>query len=158
MIEGLHDITLPAPVSYLPQTIGWLVAAILILALAVWIGYRVARHRRANQYRGIALARLAELEQDLTSPFRTRALAAIPQLVKRVTLEAYPRTDVASLSGEAWLEFLDESYGGTDFAGGAGKLLPVLSYVSPTRLEGIPDNELFELTALIQRWIKKHHP
>ena len=157
MIEGLHEITLPAPVSYLPQTIGWLVVAILILALAIWIGYRVSRHRRANRYRGIALARLVVLEQELTAPERAKALAAIPQLVKRVTLEAYPRTDVASLSGKAWLEFLNESYGGTGFTDGVGRLLPVLSYVSPTHFEGIRTDEVSELTALIRRWIKNHH-
>lgn len=157
MIEGLHEITLPAPVSYVPQTIGWLIVAILVLALAFWVGFRVARHRRANRYRGIALARLAVLEQEITTQGRTRALGAIPQLVKRVTLEAYPRMDVASLSGEKWLEFLDASYGGTGFTEGAGRLLPVLSYVAPTRFEGIRKNEVSELTVLIRRWIRKHH-
>lgn len=157
MIEGLHETTLPAPVSYFPQTIGWWVVAILILALAIWIGYRIARYRRANRYRGIALDRLAELERELTTPERAKALATIPQLVKRVTLEAYPRSDVASLSGKAWLEFLNESYGGTGFTDGVGKLLPVLSCVAPSHFEGIREKEMSELTALIRRWIKTHH-
>ena len=157
MIEGLHDITLPAPVSYLPQTVGWWVVAFLISGLALWIGIRIVRHRRANRYRRIALGRLAVLEQELTTPARTQILAAIPQLVKQVALEAYPREDVACLSGMPWLEFLNKSYGGEGFTESAGRLLPVLSYVSPTGLEGIPETETAELTALIERWIKKHH-
>jgi hypothetical protein len=77
--------------------------------------------------------------------------------VKRVTLEAYPRKDVASLSGDAWLNFLDASYGGTGFREGPGKLLPLLSYKPPKCFEAFRKNEVSELTVLIRRWIKKHH-
>ena len=98
-MERLHEITLPGPVSYFPQTVGWGIVAIFLLSLGIWIGWRVARYRIANRYRGVALDQLAVLVRELRTPARGQALAAIPQLVKRVTLEAYPRVDVASLSG-----------------------------------------------------------
>jgi hypothetical protein len=73
-----------------------------------------------------------------------------------VALKAYPRKDVASLSGNAWLAFLDESYGGKDFTDGPGRLLPVLSYLTPEYLEVIREKEISGLTNLVKVWIKKH--
>jgi hypothetical protein len=156
MIEGLHEILIPEPVSFLPQTIGWLIVAILLLSLAAWIGYRWRRYRQANRYRSLALLRISQIEAELAGPARVSALASIPRLVKRVALEAYPREEVASLSGNAWLEFLDESYGGKDFTEGSGRLLPVLSYVTPEYLEVIREKEISGLTRLVKVWIKKH--
>jgi hypothetical protein len=158
MIEGLHEIALPEMVSYMPRTVGWLIVAVLLLALGTWIAHRWKRFRRANRYRGLALKRLAELERGFAvAQQRIGALTAVPQLVKRVALEAYPRKDVASLSEKSWLEFLDESYGGTGFTEGPGRLLPVLSYVSPVAVQNIRDKAILELMELLKRWVKKHH-
>jgi hypothetical protein len=156
MIQELHEIALPQPVSYVPQTIGWLVAAILLLLLAAWGRYRWRRYRRANKYRVLALSRLSELEGELLTAGRRRALVNIPQLVKRVALQAYPREDIASLNGEAWLEFLGSNYRRKDFTDGPGRLLPILAYSSPHVLDGIRDKEISELTALLKKWIKIH--
>jgi hypothetical protein len=157
MIEGLHEITLPEVVSYMPRTVGWLIVTVLLLALGTWVAFRWSRYRQANRYRSLALKRLTELECGFAvAQQRAGALITVPRLVKRVALEAYPREDVASLSEKSWLEFLDESYGGTGFTDGPGRLLPVLSYVSPTSFQNIRDKEISELMELVKRWVKKH--
>ncbi|NIM02313.1 MAG: DUF4381 family protein, partial [Acidobacteria bacterium] len=43
---------------------------------------------------------------------RDDAIAALPVLVKETALTYRPRSEVAALSGDSWLRFLDESYGG----------------------------------------------
>lgn len=44
-------------------------------------------------------------------------------LLRRVTISAYPRDEAASLTGVAWLQFLDKPLGATPFATGAGRIL-----------------------------------
>ena len=155
-LAGLHEIVPPAPVSWLPQTIGWYAALALLVGLAAWVGYCVWRRRRTNRYRVLALARLDEIERLLATSDRAAALAELPELVKRTALEAYPRAQVASLSGGEWLSFLDRSYSGSGFTAGPGRLLPGLAYDPPAEAGPSGGGEIRELTALLRFWIRRH--
>lgn len=103
-LAGLADIAVPSPVSWMPQTWGWAALAALLLVAAAWAEVRRRRRREANRYRREALAELSTVEARLRSD--PSALAAIPPLLKRVALAAWPRSEVASLSGDAWVAFL----------------------------------------------------
>jgi Domain of unknown function (DUF4381) len=75
--------------------------------------------------------------------------------VKRVALAAFPREAVASLSGEAWLRFLDSS-GHTDaFTRGRGQLLPALAY-HPKRVAQLDMRTVDDLFRIVQHWIRDH--
>ena len=79
------------------------------------------RRFRKNRYRRLALEELAVIEQELQQPERrAKALAEIPVLLKWTALAAFPRSEVAGLSGEKWLAFLDKTIGGKRFHGGRG--------------------------------------
>ena len=140
-LESLNDIIVPEPVSLMPQTAGWLVLCfVIVAALTAWAVLARRRYRR-NAYRREALAIV-----DSTP------LTELPALVKRVALAAAPRTEVAALTGDAWLVFLDRTYGGDGFSNGPGRLLATVSF------EPVPDDlrasaDLRNLTAL---WIRKH--
>lgn len=155
MQPDLHDIVLPEPVSWTPQTAGWWILLALAAALAAWASYRLVRSWRANRYRRAARVRLDSLAATLTEPeARQRALAELPVLVKQTALAFRPRAEVAALSGEPWLRFLDESYGGHGFTRGPGRLLPTLAYARPGEVAG---EELEALIGLVRRWIGRHH-
>jgi hypothetical protein len=158
-LEKLHEILLPAPVSWAPRTIGWYVAFGLILLVAArWIDDRLRRIRR-NRYRRSALGELAIIERDLERPeARAEALAAIPGLLKRTALSAFPRAQVAALSGQAWLAFLDETMGGKAFTEGEGRVLPELAYAPAPRIAGLPGDSIQGLVRLARRWIAVHKP
>jgi len=49
---------------------------------------------------------------DLPAPadVQVPALRALPELLKRTALAAWPRSDVARLSGSRWLSFLEKAY------------------------------------------------
>lgn len=106
-LREMADITLPPDVSMMPATVGWAVVAVAIslaLAFAVW---RWLRHRAQNRYRRDALAELAELEAEIGQPDgRQRALASLPELLKRTALAVWPREAVAALNGQEWVDFL----------------------------------------------------
>lgn len=150
MTPDLHDIVLPEPVSLMPQTPAWWVALGLVVVALAWAALTAARRYRADRYRRLALARLAEIERDLPAP---AALARLPILVKQTALACRPRAEVAALSGEPWLRFLDESVGGEAFTRGPGRLLPALAYARPGEVSA---SELRELTRLVRRWIRRH--
>ena len=140
-LEGLNDIVVPEPVSLVPQTAGWIVLGVVIIAaLTAWAAFAWRRYRR-NAYRREALDLL-----DTTPP------QELPALVKRVALAATPRTEVASLTGDPWLEFLDRTYGGNGFSNGPGRALATLSFAAAAPDAGVP-GELHDLVAL---WIRKH--
>lgn len=166
-LAGLHDIVLPAPVGYLPQTIGWVILLGLAIGIAVWLGVVVRRRRRARRYRELALADLEALrrryqegvEQEGVEQesVRQEVFAALPELVKRTALVAFPRPEVASLNGEAWLEFLNRTYGGAGFTDGPGRWLPDLAYASGGGGPIPDDDEVARLTSLVGTWIRNHH-
>ena len=143
-MQELHDIVLPGAISLRPQTTAWYVLLFALLALCVWGVFAWRRHVRCNRYRKLALARLVDIEAR-------GAFTELPVLVKQTVLAYSARQEVASLSGDAWLRFLDASYGGRGFTEGPGRLLPVLAY---GRTEGVDADELLEL---VSQWIRKHH-
>jgi Flp pilus assembly protein TadB len=165
---SLHDIVLPEPVSWMPQTIGWWVVLGLLLVVVAWAAWAAVRRRRANRYRRLALARLEAIERALAAPAsRAGALAELAVLVKETALACRPRAEVAALSGEPWLRFLDASYGGTGFTEGPGRLLPVLAYQAwpsrgveestSRRVEEVTE-QIPELLRLVHHWILRHNP
>ena len=156
-LEKLHEILLPEPASWMPQTIGWYVVFGLILFVAGWWVYGRLRRFRKNRYRRLALAELAVIERELQQPEkRVKALAEIPVLLKGTALSTFPRTDVAALSGESWLSFLDKTMGGRNFTEGEGRLLPELAYAPVQRITELSDERIRDLLQLVRRWIKRH--
>ena len=156
-LEKLHEIVLPEPVSWMPQTIGWYVVFGLILLVAGWWVYGRLRRLRANRYRRFALAELAVIKQEIQQPEkRAKALAEIPVLLKRTALAAFPRSDIAGLSGEKWLAFLDKTLGGKDFTENEGRLLPELAYAPMSRISTGSDETVGKLLQLVRQWIKMH--
>ena len=154
----MNDIVLPDPVSWAPQTVGWAVLFGLLVVGVAWAIWVTVRRRRANLYRKQALDHLIAIEQSLADlAARAGAMNALPVLVKRTALACRARSEVAALSGDAWLIFLDDSYGGTGFTAGPGKLLPALAYSTPATTDTMSATEMTALIQLVRLWIRKHH-
>jgi hypothetical protein len=159
-LQPLQELPLPAPVSYAPQTIGWVfVAALLLLlgAAALWAAWR--RHRQ-QRYRRNALRELADLEAGLAvaraDPLqRATMLAAIARLLKRTSLEIAPREQVAGLTGDAWLSFLQRTRG--HFDARTGPLLALASYAPADQIANISPDDEAALIRHARDWIERHH-
>jgi hypothetical protein len=138
-LDRLHDIVEPAVVPWWPPGPGWFIVfglAGMLLAIAAW---RLIRHHLRNRYRREALKELDGMNQ----------VADVATLVKRVALLAWPREQVASLTGPDWLAFLDASGRTTDFTNGPGRILAHAAYHRPAP----PSDALMELA---RRWIRHH--
>lgn len=148
-LDRLHDIVAPVPVPWWPPAPGWHVVgglALVLLGAGVWAA--VSRWNR-NRYRRDALKELDRITRDPRGP----ALAEIAELVKRTALAAFPRDKVASLTGEAWLAFLDATGGTATFTRGAGQVLRDAAY---RRNAALAPDELSELADAIGHWIRHH--
>lgn len=147
-MANLEEIELPESVPFTPETIGWYLLAGVLLLAVLWLAWRLLKRWQADAYRREALRELGEIENK--SPER------LPELLKRVALVAYPRTQVAELSGDAWLGFLDGTLGTTEFSRGAGRVLPDLAY-DPVAASAMSGEDTRNLFTLARRWIQKHH-
>ena len=147
-LENLHDLVMPVPVSWWPPAPGWvIVSAVLVMVLGWWLIHAI-QHWQSNSYRREALVLLEKIDGSE---------AELPTLIKRVALSAYPRERVASLTGEQWLAFLDQT-GHTDvFTMGAGRWLARLAY-EPQLTASLSTTELNGLRTAVRDWILRHQP
>ena len=158
-LAALHDIVVPAPVAWWPPAPGWYGVGALVLVLAGWRVWRIYRRWRGNAYRRDALREVVALRAALgQAETRAAALADLAALLRRVAMHATPRVQVATLSGDAWLSFLDAGLGGDAFRHGDGRLLVDGPYRTPSAIARMDAGELDALCALAARWLRARHP
>ena len=147
-LSNLRDIVLPPPVSFWPPAPGWwIVGAALLAASLFLLAKQVARYRR-NAYRRAALKEL-----DRIGPVADAATAQrVSTILKRTALAAFPRTEVAHLSGPAWLAFLDRSGGSDAFTSGPARMLPDLAFGAAPKVDGDA------ISTEARRWVRRHRP
>ena len=115
----LRDIHLPPEPSWWPPAPGWWLLALLVLLAIVFAARWALRRWRARRRRQ---ALQAEFEQVLRQIDPHARLAALSALLRRAARTRDPAA--ASLTGEAWLAFLDQSApGDAPFTRGPGHLL-----------------------------------
>jgi hypothetical protein len=155
LIHGIDEIMLPEVIPWWPSAPGWKVLGLILLAWLLLRVVRLARRWWRNRYRREALRQLQQLQQQAGSK-ALDVVASLPYYIKVTALQAYPRAEVASLSGESWLTFLDAHYSGPPFAEGTGRKLLAVSYL-PREQWQLDDNESGRLIQMAQQWIAKHH-
>lgn len=154
-LRSLHDIAVPPPVSWMPQTWGWATVAAIASALLLLLALRAARRFHRNAYRREALRRLEEIEVEMASPDnRDHAIRALAELLKRTALAAWPRMEVAAMTGADWARFLD----GTGERGEAlDRLLDDFEYRRDATLSSLPSSIADDAVLSARRWIERHH-
>ena len=140
-LNKLHDFYQPPPPAWTPQTIGWYILFALAIITILWLMIRAVRRWAANRYRRESLRELVTLPMDQLST-----------LLKRTALVAWPRKQIASLNGPAWLQFLDASAGIDSFQRSPGDSIEDLA-LQPTVLSDADEQELRQLAA---EWIRRH--
>jgi len=158
-LSQLADIVQPAPVSWMPQTLGWKVLGALLLVLFLWLMWRGVRRWFRNRYRREALAELRRLELRWQDDPETGAvvLAALPALVKRCALAAWPREQVASASGAQWAQFIQSHAGhATHGAQALAPLVREIQYHDRASLQRVSAHDVQVLIEASRQWIQGH--
>lgn len=152
LLLELRDIAPPPePPWYLLAPAEWFGLA-LGLSLLAWIWYR----RRQRRARRLVVAAGAELDairrRHAAQPDSLALLRDLAEWLKRVALQAYPRREVAALSGESWLAFLDAAAGGNSFSRGSGQIFGASQYRPRADFDA---DEAFQVC---ERWLEAVAP
>lgn len=104
----LRDIHIPASIDWWPPAPGWWILAGLILAMVILTTWWYRRWR-ARYVQRAAKQALAEIRQAYAQHHDGQVLVQqLSTLLRRACLSTYARDEVAGLTGEAWLAFLDQ--------------------------------------------------
>jgi len=128
----LRDLHLPEAIGWWPLAPGWwLVIALAMLGLG-WLVLRAWRARQFNAPRRFAIRALGNIEAEyLTHRDPVMLGQQLSELLRRGMLAYAPRHEVAGLTGESWLAWLDRDLPVPYFHTEGGKSLLQLPYRDP---------------------------
>ena len=133
-LRGLH---LPEPVGWWPLAPGWWVLLAMLVVASVLLMRAWLRRRARSAARRRALRQLEESRAAYAYHGNPVVLGAeVSELLRRTMLAYAPRSEVAGLTGDAWLEWLDRDLDIPRFRDGAGRSLLELPYRNPETLSG----------------------
>lgn len=98
-LQNLQDIVEAPRVAWWPLAPGWWIVLAVVIAAALALSVWSLLRWRQNAYRRQALRELRSATSSLH----------VAQLLKRTALAKYGRTDVAALSGEQWVRWLERT-------------------------------------------------
>lgn len=148
-LAELRDIHLPEAVSWWPPAIGWwllllLLVALLVVAVIWWkhrhgiLGNKQAIYSRMEII-DAAILELSQLEDAMKAGASVVAIAAgLSRLLRRAAIRLYADQSgfqVAGITGEAWLLWLDQQWQEDAFSKGVGRQMIQAPYLSESEIE-----------------------
>lgn len=144
---SLKDIHLPETINWWPPAMGWWISAVLMLLLVafiIWMYKRITRKTALKTAKKILLS----IKQDTSLNDRDK-LSALSNLIRRVSVSLSPREETASLTGQAWLDYLNSTVKGTPFSSDAGHIFANAQYQ-----KSLPQGfDIYQLTTLCEQWL-----
>jgi type II secretory pathway pseudopilin PulG len=137
----LRDLHLPDPVGWWPLAPGWWLLAALAAAALGYLARRWLAARRRNAARRQALAALETCVDEYRRHGNAVRLGGeLSELLRRTMLAYAPRAEVAGLTGEAWLAWLDRGLERAHFTAGDGR--PVIDWPYRNPATEIPRSDV----------------
>ena len=147
----LRDIHLPDPVGWWPPALGWWLLLVLIAVLTVAV-YLFRHMRRRRLLKRTVRNELAVLRKRYNENHdQAELLQSLSALMRRASISFYPRSQCASLTGEQWLQHLDNTAQRKEFQHGAGRVLAVAPYLPPNSSIETDFDALF---TLCEEWLR----
>ncbi len=154
----LRDIHLPEPISWWPIAPGWwmLIASLFLIIAVIFILRKIYL---GKQLKRDITAELENIKQQFQKTQNKSQLAkSLSILLRRASISYYPETNIAGLTGEHWLAYLDKTNvklsEKNSFKSNAGKILLSAPY--------LPDNTKLDFDAqslidLCESWLLAPH-
>lgn len=160
-LDQLEPLMAPAPISAWPPAPGWWFLAALLLSLVLLVRLRPWQRWKRDEtteaepplepQRQIALDELARLNKPYGGQPANQWLQQLNALLKRLCRTRYPDAHPHTLSGRAWLAFLDNRCP----AAGLTRWMVLVEGVY--RAECLLDDKAIQgLEQAVQIWIRKH--
>ena len=149
-LSNADEIVLPEALHFAPQTPGWWWLALLLGVVVLCVGYAQWQRYQKTRYVREALKQLEILRRRLGQG-EAEALAGVPELMKRVALSHWPRTELVPLDGHEWMSFWQHTS-----TQNPPEILVSVAYLDSHALASIAPNERLSLLAWVEQWIRQH--
>ncbi len=128
----LRDLHLPDAIGWWPLAPGWWLVLAMVVAVLVYLAWRLFKRWQFHAPRRYALRELARFEAEYREHRNPVTLGKqLSELLRRGMLAYAPREEVAGLTGDEWLAWLDEGMPVPYFHTEGGKSLLHLPYRDP---------------------------
>ena len=145
----LRDIHLPPAIGWWPPAPGWWAVLLACGLLAASLGFWL-RHRRRLALRFRVMAELDGIEKRYQhSEDQQHLLRDLSALLRRIVLTRAPRGEVASLYGQAWLQFLQTEIDDPRLDDEFGELFTAGPY------RPVVEFDIEELVAAVRDWAQR---
>jgi hypothetical protein len=144
----LHDIHAATAPEFWPPAPGWWLLAVVVIGTTLFVGRHLIKAWRRRQLQNHILVELETLNARSPAEVATH----VSTLLRRVALMCFERNEVASLSGDAWLSFLDRTGGNGAFSSGIGNVLATAPYAA----HDANDADSEALLSLARQWIRQN--
>ncbi|WP_160149551.1 DUF4381 domain-containing protein [Roseiconus lacunae] len=145
-LDRLHDLVEPAPVSWWPLAPGWYVLIAAGVTVVGIVGWQVWLRWQANAYR----------RQAFQSVQNASSAAEIAEIIRRTALSFSARSQIASLTGESWVDWIEKTLPksmSASMPNSAKRLLAGSIYAAP-----VDSSQLADLRRFAQTWVLYHQP
>ncbi len=154
LLAQLADIHLPADISYWPPAPGWWILTLIALALLMLAIRRYIKHRNLLQICRHALAELSRCYSSYANEasgtgnnLKLKYINEFNSVIRRVAIYHFPQSNVASLGGRAWVDFIKEK-------GESSKLDDsIAAALSFGRFQSECDVDVIALNSMGEEWI-----
>ena len=150
ILAQLRDIHAPQTLSWWPLAPGWFVMAILGLIFFIGFIYLYKKHQQKVHRRQTTLQHLQRL-RHLDEEHYPLVYQELSTLLRRIALLTHARAQVAHLTGEEWLKFLDTQCHTQVFSQDIGRLLLSAPYFPGNKPLASP----MPLLDVTEAWIKQ---
>ena len=128
----LRDLHLPDAIGWWPLAPGWWGVLVILAVGLAYTTWRLYRRWQFNAPRRYAMRELARIEAEYLEHRNPVMLGKqLSELLRRGMLAYAPREEIAGLTGEAWLAWLDKGMPLPYFHTEGGKSLLKLPYRNP---------------------------
>lgn len=148
----IRDLHLPDAISWWPLAPGWWLVIVLVVAglgLLLRKGMRRRSRGAARRHALRQFERCRSAYADHGDPVRLGV--EVSEILRRTMLAYAPRSDVAGLTGDEWLAWLDRDLSEPRFSQGAGRDLLELPYRDPATAAEV---DIDNLLASVQERLK----
>ncbi len=128
----LRDLHLPEAIGLWPLAPGWWVTITLAVIFLGFLARRYVQRRARGAARRHALSQLNELTAEFEQHRDAVAFSSgLSELLRRTMLAYAPRGEIAGLTGDEWVAWLDRDLDQPRFKGETGRKLLELPYRKP---------------------------
>lgn len=162
-ILNLRDIHLPEPISWWPIAPGWwfLIVSLLLILIILFVSRKVYKSKQLKRDISSELDNIKQQFQQTQN--KSQLAKSLSMLLRRSSITYYPKTNIAGLTGNNWLAYLDntntKSSGDRKFQSDIGKVLLTAPYLPEDNQsnENRLDFDAQKLITLCESWLTSSH-